>query len=72
MAAPGARTSVAAMLTVVAKLTLKTLVEEVRLGSEDRVGLLLLKLCEAFPEMMDGGKKCFSCVLFYAVAAAAA
>ena len=25
-----------------------------------------------FPEMMDGGKKCFSCVLFYAVAAAAA
>ena len=46
--------------------------ETVRLGSEDRVGLLLLKLCEAFPEMMDGGKKCFSCVLFYAVAAAAA
>ena len=31
--------------------------ETVRLGSEDRVGLLLLKLCEAFPEMMDGGKK---------------
>ena len=25
-----------------------------------------------FPEMMDGGKKCFSCVLFNAVAAAAA
>ena len=31
--------------------------ETVKLGSDDRVGLLLLKLCEAFPEMMDGGKK---------------
>ena len=37
--------------------------ETVRLGSEDRVGLLLLKLCGAFPEMMDGGKKCCACVL---------
>ena len=28
--------------------------------------------CEAFLEMMDGGKKCFSCVLLYAAVAAAA
>ena len=32
-------------------------VETVRLASNDRVGLLLLKLCEAFPEMMEGEKK---------------
>ena len=44
VAAPGARTSVAAMLTVVAKLTLKTLVEEVRLGTFGRSGFQQVQL----------------------------
>ena len=44
VAAPGARTSVAAMLTVVAKLSLKTLVEEVRLGTFGRSGFQQVQL----------------------------